>query len=697
MQCPKCSFEQPDSNVECPKCGIIIARFKQTQARRAEMAAAKAAPPPPPPPEPEPMEEVAEAVPYEEEPASGGDPFAARARAGATPPPPPPPRSTARPATGGPTPPPASGNGLRDIGALFNDAWQIFARRWATLVILLILILPLGLVTVGSGGLFGLLISIPFSDFRGPLVFLGMGLGLVAMVVGSIWIFASFMAAVIHENLGVKAALNEGQKWLLGMLWLGLLVGLIIGGGFILFFVPGIIFSVWFFFSSFALIEGGQRGMSALARSRELVRSYFWPVLGRIVLLMIVQSAAQGIPILGFAAVPFIYIAYFLIYQDLKAAHDNKAPAAIAPVSDGRMQWVAVGALGFLVMFATIAVGVGMAVKSLGGQFGTMLDALKSGDLNVAMSQMGGTADSQSDYNYNYEPSQPATQPAPAPMRATPPPNDPYTRPSDYDQLIGTWTGGLKERGENDWTLTFSPDYSIEASGPGGMWYKGTVAIFFNLGAERDGTIRVPPGWGLADVLVKESSEPSHINKRSLGTFSMDYSPGRDTQNYTAPRDILKFCGSEPGKHVRATEFESTGEIQCLVLNRQGGMDLQPAAPAPAPAQPAATSDWDPWPNSPDDVSIFIYSVNYKGMLKANGEDFQELEGEKDMQYSLNKGGWDLKVGTNRFELEYNALPGENSMQKIEIEIEQNDRMVYQKVIDDQGGRLTFDVNLTKD
>jgi hypothetical protein len=31
MKCPKCNFEQPDQNVECPRCGIIFAKFRNRQ------------------------------------------------------------------------------------------------------------------------------------------------------------------------------------------------------------------------------------------------------------------------------------------------------------------------------------------------------------------------------------------------------------------------------------------------------------------------------------------------------------------------------------------------------------------------------------------------------------------------------------------------------------------------------------------
>jgi hypothetical protein len=31
LQCPKCSFKQPDQRTECPRCGIIIDKYRRPQ------------------------------------------------------------------------------------------------------------------------------------------------------------------------------------------------------------------------------------------------------------------------------------------------------------------------------------------------------------------------------------------------------------------------------------------------------------------------------------------------------------------------------------------------------------------------------------------------------------------------------------------------------------------------------------------
>ncbi len=150
-------------------------------------------------------------------------------------------------------------------------------------------------------------------------------------------------------------------------------------------------------------------------------------------------------------------------------------------------------------------------------------------------------------------------------------------RPADYATLLGRWQGG--EGGESDWTLTFGEGYAVTGRHTSGAYYSGQAAIFRDLGATSDG-IRVPPGWGVMDVQVTQASEVRHVGEVSLGTFSKQ-------------GDMLKFCGSEPGTHVRTQSFEAPpAGVRCLTLARAGDAAAipAPAAPAPAPASAPVVS-----------------------------------------------------------------------------------------------------------
>jgi hypothetical protein len=128
-------------------------------------------------------------------------------------------------------------------------------------------------------------------------------------------------------------------------------------------------------------------------------------------------------------------------------------------------------------------------------------------------------------------------------------------RPGDYATILGKWHGG--EAGSKDWTFTFGDGFAVSSEHASGAYYRGQAAIFFDLGA-RSGNIRVPPGWSVLDVQVAESSESRYAGQVSLGTFSKQ-------------GDTLKFCGSEPGTHVRTESFETPPRgVRCLTLERVG-------------------------------------------------------------------------------------------------------------------------------
>jgi hypothetical protein len=128
-------------------------------------------------------------------------------------------------------------------------------------------------------------------------------------------------------------------------------------------------------------------------------------------------------------------------------------------------------------------------------------------------------------------------------------------RPADYATLLGTWQGG--EGGSSEWTFTFANDYVVLAEHRSGSRYRGQAAIFWDLGADSGG-LRVPPGWSVLDVQVDGATEPQYIGQVSLGTFSRQ-------------GDTLKFCGSEPGAHVRTESFDAPpAGVRCLTLVRIG-------------------------------------------------------------------------------------------------------------------------------
>ena len=208
---------------------------------------------------------------------------------------------------------------MTDIGDLFTESWQLFQRRFATLIGLYLLtmvafMLPLG-ITIGLAMLAGMA--------KGGAAFVLTGVvGLLAGLYLGFRCFAAFLHAVVDDQLAFGEALEKGNEIILPLLWIGFLTGFIICGGFILFVIPGIIFMVWFFFAQFILVKEDVHGMNALLKSREYVRGEWFNVALRLLLIW-AASVLVGIiplagPILCIVFFPFTMIFHYLIYRDLR-------------------------------------------------------------------------------------------------------------------------------------------------------------------------------------------------------------------------------------------------------------------------------------------------------------------------------------------------------------------------------------------
>jgi hypothetical protein len=113
-------------------------------------------------------------------------------------------------------------------------------------------------------------------------------------------------------------------------------MALIVFLGIIFFVVPGLVFIVWFSLFPLVYILAENHKVSALKESKELVKGYFWPVVGRLlVAVLLVQLISYllsytwnntlietifGILSIAFSIVtPGIMAAYlYFIYKDLK-------------------------------------------------------------------------------------------------------------------------------------------------------------------------------------------------------------------------------------------------------------------------------------------------------------------------------------------------------------------------------------------
>lgn len=280
-----------------------------------------------------------------------------------------PPAAAAEPSP--PRPAPGSPGRLRGIGGLFKDSWEIYLRRVGVLMGLYLLSILLMLVPVGVFAMIGGAASLAIPGIRIPLLVAGILTGLVLGSIALFWGLAALVFAVADQNLGIKAALQKGSTRIWAFLWVFALTGFIVTGGFMLFFVPGVIFSVWFFLTQFVLAAEDERGMRALLKSRAYIQGRFIEVFLRLLLVWIVSVALGMIPILGgilsLLFVPFMMIYSWLIYDDLrpKAGH-----VSFSCTTADKTTWLVIGALGYVIpliflMLAVVWLGISLSSLTL--------------------------------------------------------------------------------------------------------------------------------------------------------------------------------------------------------------------------------------------------------------------------------------------------------------------------------------------
>jgi len=357
ISCPSCGFSRqvpaekvPDGprRVTCPHCKGIFTYTKPASPVQGEE------PHPTPPPEP---------------------PAAASPVSPSSPPPPHPTGSQgsrfSRPGETASNPPraerprPRAPRELTDIGGLFRESWALFQRRCSTLIALFLLALVAAAVPLALSAGLAVLVA---GAAGGTAFVLLLGLGAVAGLACGLWCYGGFLAAVVDDTLDLKGALARGKEMILPLAWISFLTGLIIGGGYLLLIIPGLIFTVWFFSAQLLLPAEGVRGMDALLKSREYLRGQWLNVALRLLLIWAASAVVGAIPFIGpLVAViffPFVVIFHYLIYRDLRAIKGD------VPYSCGtgdKLLWPGVTLAGWVLVPAALFY---LAGSSLPGKLG---------------------------------------------------------------------------------------------------------------------------------------------------------------------------------------------------------------------------------------------------------------------------------------------------------------------------------------
>ncbi len=174
---------------------------------------------------------------------------------------------------------------LKTATEIVSDSWHLYTNNWRKLLpyLAIIFIPTLVLSLLGVISLY-LEVWMPESSMATNMLIM---LVLAASFVLNLWASIAMAKALSTHLTGQSVAWKENFSSSSHLIWpfiyTSLLMGLIVMGGFVLLFVPGLIFAVWYNFYFYSLIFENKRGMSALATSKSLVIGRWFPIAWRLV------------------------------------------------------------------------------------------------------------------------------------------------------------------------------------------------------------------------------------------------------------------------------------------------------------------------------------------------------------------------------------------------------------------------------
>ena len=228
--------------------------------------------------------------------------------------------------------------------AIFSETLELYKKRFKTLVgivaVPLIAQFLIGLISViiFLVGAWPGLAKEPEKNLDGILtlitswpVLLALIVIIMAVIILQLWSQVALIAAINNNppGIGIVESFRQGWRKLLSCYWLAILSGFFIFGGFILFFVPGLIMAVWFSFAVFILVTENEKGFKALIKSREYVRGSWGRVFWRLLVLGFLMLAIM----LG------ALLAYFLL---------NLVAVLLTPLLSPFISWIYQIAITFL-------------------------------------------------------------------------------------------------------------------------------------------------------------------------------------------------------------------------------------------------------------------------------------------------------------------------------------------------------------
>jgi hypothetical protein len=167
-------------------------------------------------------------------------------------------------------------NNLIGAGELLRKSWELY---WTNFIPLMRVAAWL-LIPAAAMALLGVIPG-TFAVMTGIL---SLAVFAASVIVG-LWVNVCLIQATakiyLAEKLEMAPIYNQSWNKIWPFLWVSILTGLFVFFGMLLLIIPGIIFSVWYAFATYANVLENTRGRAALSQSKALVSGKWWSVCWR--------------------------------------------------------------------------------------------------------------------------------------------------------------------------------------------------------------------------------------------------------------------------------------------------------------------------------------------------------------------------------------------------------------------------------
>lgn len=183
---------------------------------------------------------------------------------------------------------------------LLSRSWITYRQRMWTL--LGISLIPIILAALTSFLIVAMwYVSGSMAGLDKAVVTIGAIILAISLAIGVIYLSLLSQVGLIiairdsKEKIGIKEALKRARGNIGSYFWALFLAGLAVLGGYILFIIPGIIFTVWFAFAGYIVLTEGKKGSAALSQSREYTKGLWWEIAVRILFIFIISLIISAI------------------------------------------------------------------------------------------------------------------------------------------------------------------------------------------------------------------------------------------------------------------------------------------------------------------------------------------------------------------------------------------------------------------